>query len=512
MSFSLWSLTRRALCCVGLTGAVIAAGVVTATVTSQGQGLALTGATESTVVTVEPTRVLDTRINVGLNGPFAAGTPRKLTVTGTITTYFAATETTTQQQVVPTGATGVLLNVTGVSPTRRGWIAVRPGNATGISSTSNLNMVPGQVVPNGVTVEVPTTGTNAGQIDIMYGAAAGTVNIVIDIVGYTTNTGLLDLANRVEQLENSGVAGPQGPQGEPGAAGVDAESPARVIWVADDTTGDFTSLSAALASIDDNTATKPYVIKIAPGTYTETANVAMKNYVDVEGSGQNTTTINCACSNNNISTAAVISAGAITAEIRHLTINNTGGSNNISVGVYTNGFTIDGVVTVNNVTATAIVTVGGEGATSVGVYNNSSSPKMNNVTATANGGDVADEASGVSNISSSPTMTNVTATATEGTFNRGVYNTSSSPKMNNVTATAKGGSGNYGVYNLSLAAPTIRNSSIDGTTNSIFNSASSAQVADSMLKGLVAGGSFTCVGVHNDFVALDEICDAVEVG
>ena len=244
MSFSLWSLTRRALCCVGLTSAVIAAGIVTATVTTRGQVLALPGTTESTVVTVDPTRVLDTRINVGLNGPFTAGTPRKLTVTGTITTYFEPTETTTQQQIVPTGATGVLLNVTGVRPTAAGWIAVRPGNATGSSSTSNLNMVPGQVVPNAVTVAVPTTGTNAGQIDIMYGpTSSGTVNIVIDIVGYTTNTGLIDLANRVEQLENSGIAGPTGPQGEPGAAGVDAESPARVIWVADDNTGDYPSLS-----------------------------------------------------------------------------------------------------------------------------------------------------------------------------------------------------------------------------------------------------------------------------
>ncbi|WP_394931479.1 hypothetical protein [uncultured Ilumatobacter sp.] len=39
------------------------------------------------------------------------------------------------------------------------------------------------------------------------------------------------------------------------------------------------------------------MIKIAPGDYTETSNVVLKTYVDVEGSGQNTTTINCACSN-----------------------------------------------------------------------------------------------------------------------------------------------------------------------------------------------------------------------
>ena len=79
-----------------------------------------------------------------------------------------------------------------------------------------------------------------------------------------------------------------------------------------------------------------------------------------------------------------------------------------------------------------------------------------------------------------------------------------------MTATATGGTiVNYGVLNNS-SSPTIRNSSITGTTNSIVNSSSSsARVADSMLDGFVTGGFFTCVGVHNDFVALDENCDVV---
>ena len=47
---------------VAVVGALVAtAGVVTASVASPGRVLALPGATESTVVTVEPTRVLDTR-------------------------------------------------------------------------------------------------------------------------------------------------------------------------------------------------------------------------------------------------------------------------------------------------------------------------------------------------------------------------------------------------------------------------------------------------------------------
>ena len=73
-----------------------------------------------------------------------------------------------------------------------------------------------------------------------------------------------------------------------------------------------------------------------------------------------------------------------------------------------------------------------------------------NVTATATGGS---SSYGVYNTSSSPTMNNVTATATGGpASDYGVYNSSSSPTMNNVTATATGGSSSYGVYNSLVVA------------------------------------------------------------
>ena len=254
---------------------------------------------------------------------------------------------------------------------------------------------------------------------------------------------------------------------------MNAVSPARVIWVAVDSTGDHPSLSLALAAIPDAAVDKPYVIKIAPGIYTETEPVVLKTYVDVEGSGQNTTTINCACITGN---AAVISATTITAEIRHLTINNTGGGF-LAFGVYTNGVA-DGSFSMLHVTATA---TGGTG-NNFGVLNS---------------------------LSSSPTMTNVTATATGGSnLNYGVGNfDSSSPTMTNVTATATGGIFSYGVYN-SSSSPTIRNSSITGSTASISNvGTSNAKVADTALGGAVDGNGFFCVGVYDtDFAAANDIC------
>ena len=532
-------------------GVVIAASVVTAAVTSPGQVLALPGAAESTLVTVEPTRVLDTRIDVGLTGPFQAAVSRKLTITGSIATYDEATETRATKEVVPDGATGVILNVTAFKPTAVGGISIRPGTLTGVPSTSSLNMSAGQVVPNAVTVTLPTTGTYQGKIDIIYfgGAPDNTVNILIDIVGYTTSTGLTDLVNRVKALENSGVQGPEG---------VNAESPTRVIWVADDGSGDFTSLSGALAAIGGSgpqdlppaTALRPYLIRIAPGLYNETSPVTLESFVDVEGSGQGITTVTCACGSSVFgAAAATVSAGNISAEIRHLTINNTGPSD-YSLGVLTLGVTNESFsmlhVTVNatgtasnytvfnsasspamnNVTATATVGTGNTaifnssssspsmnnvtataaGGYNTGVYNSYASPSMNNVTATATGGTGNN---GVANGSASPSMNNVTATATGGTGNNyGVDNFTSSPSMNNVTATASGGTLSRGVNNQSSSSPTIRNSSLTGSTNSIRNdSGSASDVADTILNGVATGGTLRCVGVYDTtFTSLSSSC------
>ena len=271
------------------------------------------------------------------------------------------------------------------------------------------------------------------------------------------------------------------------------QSPDRVVWVADDGTGDFLLLSTALDSINDASASNPYVVRIAPGEYTETSPVALKTYVDVEGSGQGITTITCACAGADYdASSATVSAGDIAAEIRHLTINNTGGDS-VSIGVHTEDV-VDGTVSMSDVTAT------GTGGTSYnyGVYNWSSSPSMTDVTATGTGGTYS---YGVYNTSSSsPSMNNVTATGTGGTNNRGVYNDWSSPSMTDVTATGTGGTNNRGVYNAFWSSPSIRNSSITGDDYSIHNSGtSSAQVADTMLDGTVsAGGGLACVGAYTE--------------
>jgi YVTN family beta-propeller protein len=199
----------------GATGmrCLAASAFVVGSVITPAQTLALPGASESTVVTIVPTRVLDTRYNIGLDSQVVAGVARNMTMTGIVDTYLDATSTTVVKQVVPTGATGVLLNVTAVSPTAAGFLSIRPGTAASIPATVGLNFVPGDVVPNAVTVALPTTGTNKGQIDIYYGTptTGAVMHVIVDVVGYTTNTGLIDLVNRVTALETDGTDGEAGP-------------------------------------------------------------------------------------------------------------------------------------------------------------------------------------------------------------------------------------------------------------------------------------------------------------
>jgi hypothetical protein len=158
------------------------------------------GGVDSTTVLTDPVRVLDSRdpTNVGLAGPFASQVSQKLQITGSIPT------TTGTKTVVPAGATGVLLNVTTVFSTANGFISIRPGDATGLPTTSSLNFNAGQVVPNAVLVALATSGANAGKIDITYdayGASGPTTDILIDVVGYTNNSTLAALQAEIDAVE-----------------------------------------------------------------------------------------------------------------------------------------------------------------------------------------------------------------------------------------------------------------------------------------------------------------------
>lgn len=157
---------------------------------------------ESSTVAIEPVRILDTRdpVNVGLAGPFVSPVAQDLKVTGSVPT------TTGTKTVVPAGATGVFLNVTPVGSTAAGFISVRPANAGGLPSTSNVNFTVGAINPNAVLVELPVGGGDDGKIEITFdafGAAGPTSDVLVDVVGYTTDTRLKAIETSLATKANS---------------------------------------------------------------------------------------------------------------------------------------------------------------------------------------------------------------------------------------------------------------------------------------------------------------------
>ncbi|MEP6298088.1 MAG: hypothetical protein ABJ382_12245 [Ilumatobacter sp.] len=290
--------SRRRIAVYVAAAALATTAVTVAVATTTSVSAQTTGSVASSVVTVDPTRVLDTRTATGLPGPIATNTNTSLRLTGAVPTRVGGTTgTDVVAQVIPTGATGALLNVTVLGPSTGGSLSIRPGTATGEPSSSNLNAAAGQVIPNAVTVNLPTTGPAAGTIDIWYGTAAGTVattGLLIDVIGYTTPA----------EAATVGPPGPKGDPGDPGDPGIPGPpGPAgadgddlydRIIVVNGDLSAveNGTALRSAVAASTGATQTDPRAIYLEPGTYDiGTGSLTLPDDVSLLGSGRSNTTV-----------------------------------------------------------------------------------------------------------------------------------------------------------------------------------------------------------------------------
>jgi hypothetical protein len=110
-----------------------------------------------------PTRIKDTRNGPGPIGAVAAGSTTVVQVSGV--------------GGVPGGAKAVIVNVTATTTTAAGDLVVWPDLAAQPTS-SDLNFVAGQTVPNLVVVKLSA----GGKIDIFN--AFGTTDVILDVVGY----------------------------------------------------------------------------------------------------------------------------------------------------------------------------------------------------------------------------------------------------------------------------------------------------------------------------------------
>jgi hypothetical protein len=125
-----------------------------------------------------PARVMDTRI--GLGAPKArvkAGQTVTLTVPG-----------------LPANATAVAMNVTAAMPTSSGFLTVYPADQAR-PTTSNLNFLANQIVPNLVVVAVGSGGKLA------FYNRSGTVDVIADLAGYfAPDTGSLFKGNTPKRV------------------------------------------------------------------------------------------------------------------------------------------------------------------------------------------------------------------------------------------------------------------------------------------------------------------------
>ena len=202
-SVSSWRRGRRRAVTWAL--AVAAVGVVAVGVTGyrQWDTSAAPGDVDATYVPVANCRLLDTRPATVIG---AKSTPLG---PGEAGAYVQQVTGDNGDCSIPDDAVAVAMNVTIVNPTAASNLRVHPAD-TETPLASNLNWVAGQSpTPNKVDVKLSAAGA------VRLFNQNGTVDVVGDVVGYYTDSSLVELA------ELAGTPGPQGPVGPQGPAGAD---------------------------------------------------------------------------------------------------------------------------------------------------------------------------------------------------------------------------------------------------------------------------------------------------
>lgn len=160
---------------VGLAGlAVGTPAVVSAHVDSPGTAVVRSAATSQDVVSLSPTRILDTRTGLGAPGPVSAGSPVDLLVVGA-------------GGVPGSGVDSVVLNVTATAASQATFVTVWPaGEVQPTASVSNV--VPNQAFANLVVAKVGAQG----RVSLANGL--GTVHLIADVVGWVpSGSGMVSL-------------------------------------------------------------------------------------------------------------------------------------------------------------------------------------------------------------------------------------------------------------------------------------------------------------------------------
>jgi hypothetical protein len=351
------------------------------------------------------------------------------------------------------------------------------------------------------------------------------------------------------------------------AAGTVAAQPTtvHVSPVAGDPVASGTALLNALAGITDGSWAKPYVLKLDPGTYNlGPTMLVMKPYVDIEGSGQGSTTIIGPGNNDSSYHTAIVQAAAF-AELRNVQVASQGQSAQAaSVGIYipsSAGYAVLRDVTVvasgaqgtygirnvgtNPTLEDVTITVAGDGLHSFGFHSSAvfAFPTLRRVVINNTGSSYYATGIYSDGISAPLEMRNLEISVnTTGYANYGIYidsygSSSASYLLTDSLVTASGASSasfgvlltlSNGTFNVSgttikaAAAPfswgayllsgaygmSFNRCEVSGASNSIVSSgAGHIDVGSTHLVGSVSGTTFRCAGAYNaNYAPLNSTC------
>jgi hypothetical protein len=268
-----------------------------------------------------------------------------------------------------------------------------------------------------------------------------------------------------------------------------------------------------LAAITDNSSSNPYLVKIEPGIYhLGTSSLAMKPYIDVEGSGEGVTTLT-----STVASGSGTVVGASNSELRYLTVTNTGGGQQ-SVALFSESTS----PRFSHVTAVA-----SGGSENYGIHVSNGSPVLANVTASGSGGGQsfgvanfngvlgisnsalsAADAAGINvglltTFGGTTRVLSTSLTGSGGAIAIGMRSYNGSHSLQNVVASGSGSGESYGIYNgqkTSGPSVSVNQSRISGGTNSVFALGGSVKVGASQLTG-PAGvgdlGTVVCAASYN---------------
>ena len=428
------------------------------------------GGTPTSFIPIVPCRLIDTRPAPSTVG--GRGTP-----VGPDESYAVVAQGASGQCDIPTSAVAVSMNVTIVGPTANGYLTVYPSDAS-VPNASNINFRAAQ----GATANAVTSALSADG-GVSFFNKNGTVNVIADIVGYfdPASAGPAGPQGPTGATGATGATGPAGPQGGTGAPGTPAPNPVETKYVARTTgEGEYTTVSAAMQSITNNGSNQRYLIKVAPGTYSEPGPIVLRDYVDIEGSGTGVTMLTCSCGANSTrggeppyagESAFIRANGAIHSQVRSLTIANTdNGVRDEVVGVWMHDST----------SATSLfdvhVRVGGAHLDQRAIDIDGGAPSLDRVSVTATGTGAAQGGYtiGIETLDASATMSDIDVSVLGGAdgVSWGITNVNGTIAMHGIRAEVTGGSGDSENIAIEDSGGTLVDVTVVATADSVSNLAS----------------------------------------